>query len=331
MTSAATRPPYHRTRRRVGVILRSALALMLVVVGVQAHGTQVAKSVVAGVVPPPPTGKAYFGSYSPPASDWTKQSQQNEYLRLESQIGRTLDITHYFYQWKDVFPTWREPWHLSSGRIPMISWAGWYTNQIISGSQDAIIRARADGVKALGQPVFVRWLWEMDGTWTQNYVQSPSNFIAAWRRIHSIFRTRGATNAAFVWCPNAWGWMNGQATKYYPGDQYVDWVCADGYNWNPGKPNTVWRDFAWIFKPFYDWAVARGKPIMVGEYGVQERASGEKGGWIAKARNDIKALFPSLDAVVYYDELRLYDWRLDTSTSSMTAFAQMAQDPYFNP
>lgn len=323
--------PRHTTARRARAVLAAVLLFPSVLASQAWSAVPVSAAPAAGVVPAPPAGKAYFGSYSPPLDDWSQASQKNEILQLESKLGRTLDVTQYFYDWGDSFPTWRESWALSSGRIPMMSWAGYNTDTINTGSQDALIRARADGVKALGRPVFIRWLWEMDGTWTEKWVKSPSSFIAAWRRIYGIFRSRGATNAAFVWCPNAWGWMNGEAPQYYPGNAYVDWICSDGYNWNPGKPNTVWREFSWIFKPFYDWSVARGKPIMVGEYGCQERASGEKGKWITNARNALKTQFPAIKAVLYFDEDRVYDWRVDTSTSSMNAFKGMAQDPYFNP
>ncbi len=283
-------------------------------------------------VPAPRTGTAYFGTYTPPTgTSWTVQDQQNAYLSLEASLGRTLDITQYYYSWGDSFPTWRETWNLSSGRIPMISWGGYNTDAIANGSQDSVIRARADAVKALAQPVFVRWLWEMDGTWTAQWVKSPSSFIAAWRHIYTVFKNRGATNATFVWCPTAWGFQSGAAQKYYPGDAYVDWMCADGYNWAPGRPGAKWRTLSQIIQSFYTWALPHGKPLMLGEYGCQERSAGEKATWIDQARSALKTSFPGIRAVVYFDSATMYDWRVHTSTSAFAAFQSMARDPYFNP
>ena len=51
-------------------------------------------------------------------------------------------------------------------------------------------------------------------------------------------------------------------------------MCADGYNWAPARGE--WTSFEQVFASFYGWAVTTGKPIMIGEFGAQERAAGEK-------------------------------------------------------
>lgn len=285
----------------------------------------------SGPVPLPPPGKVYFGAYSPPSGTWTETEQKNEYTQLETKLGRVLDVAQYYYDWSASFPTWRETWHVQSGRIPMMSWGHYNTDAVRGGSQDSVIRARADAVKAFGYPVFIRPMWEMDGDWTATWVKSPASFIAAWRRIHGIFRDRGATNATFVWCPTAWGFASGEAQTYYPGNAYVDWVCSDPYNWAPGRPGATWRSLAQAMEPFYKWGITTGKPLMLGEYGCQERASGEKASWLNQARSDLKSRFPAVRAVVYFDSFTKYDWRVDTSSSAFTAFRSMGVDPYFNP
>lgn len=280
-------------------------------------------------VPLPASGKAYFGTYTPPTGTWTAVNQRNAYLDLERDIGRTLDIAQLFYRWNGSFPGWWEPWQLDGGRIPLIAWAGYDTDAINSGSQDALIRARADAVKALGRPVFIRWGSEMDGTSNASWSKSPSKFIAAWQHIVSIFRARGATNVSWAWCPTAYGFVSGAAQPYYPGDSNVDWICSDGYNWAPGRSGDPWRSFAQIFQSFYTWGSARGKPMLVAEYGVQERAAGEKAAWFTAAGVALRTQFPNIRAVVYFDTRRDYDWRVRTSSSSLAAFGAMGRDPYF--
>ena len=44
------------------------------------------------------------------------------------------------------------------------------------------------------------------------------------------FKTRGADNVGFWWCPNE-GVRRDTIIKSYPGDAYVDWVGSDWYNW----------------------------------------------------------------------------------------------------
>ena len=45
----------------------------------------------------------------------------------------------------------------------MISWGCEDVERILAGSYDAMIDDRADGLEALGKPLFLRWCWEMDG------------------------------------------------------------------------------------------------------------------------------------------------------------------------
>jgi hypothetical protein len=310
---------------------RSALIFVLVLAVVAPVGSRWLTSANASLAPVslPAPGTAYFGTYTPPAGAWTAANQRNAYLSLEADIGRRLDIAQLFYKWNGSFPGWWETWNLDSGRIPLIAWAGHDTNAINSGSQDAWIRARADALKALGRPVFLRWGSEMDGTVNASWSRSPSAFVAAWQRIVSIFRSQGATNVSWAWCPTANGFRIGTAQQYYPGDTYVDWICSDGYNWAPGRPGDPWRSFAEVFQNFYDWGTARGKPLLVAEYGVQERAPGEKAAWFAAARDTLATRFTNIRAVVYFDTLRDYDWRVRTSASSLSAFGAMGRDPHF--
>lgn len=278
----------------------------------------------------PPSG-TLFGAYVKPDSGWSRDDVMASIQRLEGDMGRTLAIDHHWYAWGLPFPSWKEEWDLSLGRIPMISWGAVSTKRVNSGAFDHYIRARAEAVRALARPVFIRWFFEMDREPLAHLSVSPSSFTRAWRRIRWIFASAGAWNAVWVWCPTAWSFKEGDAQSYYPGDAYVDWVCSDGYNWAPGRKGDPWRSFPEIYDAFYEFALARDKPMMAGEYGCQERGPGEKAAWITQTRNDIQELFPEFDATVYFDSDRDYDWRLETSPSAYQAFIDMGNDPYFRP
>jgi hypothetical protein len=254
---------------------------------------------------------------------------------LEEHLGRKLDINHNFYPWDKEFPTDVERWDLENGRIPMISWNGKdvLASDIAGGKYDPMIQDRAVRVKELGidKPVMIRWFWEMDGRKKAEFAQSPAAYIAAWRHIHDTFDVMGATNVAWVWCPNASAFTDGEAQAFYPGDDYVDWVCADGYNWAPGRPGDPWESFAEIFGGFYDWASKQTKPIMIGEFGVQEGPTpGQKAAWVAETGNVIKTQFPLIKAVVYFNANQDYDWRMNTSPDAYQAFKDLANDPFFD-
>ena len=281
----------------------------------------------------PATG-TLFGTYVQPRTGWIREDVVAAVNKLESDLGRRLDIDQHYNPWHVAFPSWKEEWDLANGRIPLITWGSTRTSRINSGSQDALIRARADGVKALREPVFLRFFAEMDGDFLAHVTGSPAAYIAAWRRAWWIFASRGATNAVWVWCPTAWGFATGEARKYYPGDAYVDWLCADGYNWAPGRRGAPWRSFAQVFEAFYEYGEAVGKPMMVGEYGCLERRAGEKAQWIANAGDALKNQLPGIAAVVYFDSKSEHvglDFRVDTSPSSYEAYKAMAADPHFKP
>ena len=284
-------------------------------------------------VPPPaaPTGTVLVGASTSPDVR-NLEAEKAAVTELERLIGRTLDIDHNFYTWDEEFPTESERWNLAAGRIPMISWNGRgpTTDQIAAGRFDAMIKQRARATKALGRPVLIRWFWEMDGNKKAEYAGTPAEYIAAWQHIVRTFRAEGTDNVSWVWCPNASAFNDGEAQEFYPGDEFVDWTCADGYNWAPGRRGDDYRSFKDIFGGFYGWAALHDKPIMVGEFGVQERNPGEKARWITEARESIKTDFPLMRAIVYFSSNKDYDWRLTTSDSAIAAFRELAHDPYFN-
>lgn len=275
-----------------------------------------------------PASGAHFGAHVQ-AADRTEPVVSAAVGQVESAVQRTLGIDHWYEPWPNVFPTWREAWDLSAGRIPLISWGKTYTDQIARGDHDAYIRARAQGVKQLGQPVMIRWFWEMDGSRNTEFAISPTHYISAWRRIVDIFRAEGATNAAWVWCPNASGFNNGEAQNWYPGDGYVDWLCADGYNFYPERTDN--RSFDETFASFYGWARQRPKPIVIGEYGALQAGPGERAAWIDAARTVVKTEMTRILGLAWFHSIHEHDWTLLSEPSAVDAFRRMGQDPYFNP
>jgi len=195
----------------------------------------------------------------------------------------------------------------------------------LSGKYDSMIRQRADAVKALGGNVFIRFYWEMDGKLKAPWVHSPADFIDAWRHVHDIFVQEGATNVAWVWCPDAWAFTAHTAMQYYPGDAYVDWIGADGYNWG-GKD---WGSFRSHFTGFYN-AVAGRKPLMVAETGTVANG-GNKVNWIQHMGHALQYYFPDIRAVCWFNSVNQgHDWRVTDSPKWFKAWKSVARTPYFN-
>jgi hypothetical protein len=147
---------------------------------------------------------------------------------------------------------------------------------IAAGTYDTQIRTWATGMKNWNKPIFLRLWWEMNGGWYSWGSNFPATtYVAAWRHVHDVVVAQGATNVTWVWCPN----INfiAAANARYPGDGYVDWTCLDGYNKGSSTDS-----FANLFGPSYQnlLTIAPTKPIIIGEIGSLEYASGVKASWM---------------------------------------------------
>ena len=310
------------------------------------------------------------------------EAQDQDIWKLEQELGRKLDIdNHYtkdFDGWlqlqqagKPVELDLQEQLDLQQDRIPLVGWACGDSTDIVAGNLDAAIHAAGTAFKAYPRDFFMRYCWEKDGSRASKRVPvgHPEEFIAAWRYIWNMLKADGVTNVVWVWTGNANGYKvndpytGGQppAPQYYPGDAYVDWISADGYNWHgaPTHPGDRYRDFLEIYDQFMLWArsddpatgkVGSSKPIMIAEYGSQENNDGgvAKASWLRKAHAtamprtaatpaDCKycGAYSDIQAMVYYDVAgKSADteggWTVHTSQAAFDAYKEAAANPWFN-
>jgi hypothetical protein len=274
------------------------------------------------------------GFFAPaPGSAWLKADQIAAIENSEQSFGRKYDLVQSYYPFATAFPTWRETYNISMGRTPVIGWNGIKdVDSVASGAYDAMIHTRARDVKALGAPVVIRFAWEMDGAANPVKPNNAPGYVAQWRRIHSIFAQEGATNVIWMWCPNAWGIDNGSAQPFYPGDDVVDWIGADGYDFAPVKPKAKHATFEAIFAKSYDYAKAHNKPFTIGEFGALEDTaiSGYKAQWLDAARTALTGRLAGTKAILawshqdgtYDDPSTMYNFRFDSSPAVTAAWAR---------
>ena len=306
--------------------LAAVAGIVAVVTGSHGPGTTFTGGAVnPSTAPVPPTHGAYFGARVRPAVD-TQPAEIAAVHSLQGQIGRRLDIVHVYAEWQEPFPTSSDLAFVRQGSLLLLSWSGADTRAIASGTYDNWIRQRALAIKAVGKRIFLEWRWEMDRPGLSAQVHSPADYIAAWDHIRSIFAQEHVDNVAWVWCPTARGFATGTAAAYYPGDNEVNWVCADAYP-GPGP----YRSFATIVQPFLDWASHHRKPIMIGEYGVpytygpQQRAQ-----WLWDAARTVQD-HTQIKALVYFDANAQHAYALTAGSPALQAFRNIAHVPYFNP
>lgn len=284
---------------------------------------------------PAPAGDILFGARAKPRADdpvITGNKGKDAVLHLESEIGRTLAIDHYYSHFSSNWPNSRMAWDRAGGRLPLMNWAPedpTYTwAQIAAGQADAIIDARASAAATYGRRILLAFHHEPEND-TTTY-GTPADYVAAWKHVVDRFRAAGATNVKFVLVLEAWTFQLDRADHWYPGRSYVDYVGADGYNWYGARAGAAWRELGDIFTPFYDWTVAKGVPGMITETGCLEDPNNpdRKAQWFDNADLWLRS-HPNIAAFLYFHSDRMWRWWVDTSAASLAAYQAMAHDPIF--
>ncbi len=275
------------------------------------------------------TAKRWFGAWVPGVPN-----SMSPLTTLESQIGAKLGVVHYFTNVLYGFDATLARNVSNHGSTPLITLEFWnpangvkqstYSlKRIAGGSMDTYLRRYALSAKAYGKTVLLRPFHEMNGNWypwgaTVNG-DTPAEFIAAWRHVRTIFKSEGATNVKFVWCPNGTSVPNTSAnaiTKYWPGSSYVDYVALDGYNWG----GSSWTSFSGVFSSSYKTMThLTTKPLFIAETGSSE-TGGSKSAWVANMFKVIPTSFPRIIGVTWFDENKEHDWRITSSSSTLAAF-----------
>jgi hypothetical protein len=246
-----------------------------------------------------------------------------------------------------TFPTQQMNAVNAYGSLVMLNWASMSSPlsanepaftlaKVANGTYDSYIHSFALAAKQWGHPFLLRFDWEMNGKWFPWAVGANTNnvsdFVAAWRHVHDIFTSVGATNATWVWCPNVDNYHQfANLSALYPGNKYVDWTGLDGYNFGNLHGPGGWSSFSQVFSSTYKTIqqIAPTKPMMIGETASSE-SGGDKGAWITDMFNQIQTNFPNLHAFVYYDAYDgSSDWPMETSTSALNAFKTAIASPFY--
>jgi Glycosyl hydrolase family 26 len=316
------------------------------------------------VEPPPASAATYWGAWIGPQFTGTPAPEDmNAVTAFEGLAKKPLSILETFAGWATCsgsdptceptqpFPRPQFEAMRNYGAIPLYSWASegggepndesrFQLADIIHGDFDSYIRNWAEEAKAWGHPFFLRFDWEMNGTWFP-WSESvdgnhPGEFVTAWRHVHDIFTEVGATNVSWVWCPyvNPNGNLQSPATLY-PGDEYVDWTCLDGYNkGTTASPTAKYRSFDYLFGPNYreiTETVAPSKPMLLAEVASSENG-GSKSEWIDDMFGELPSAYPDVRGLMWFD----YEeggnlWPIETSTAATEAFAAGVSDPRYLP
>ena len=264
---------------------------------------------------------------------------------LESALGRKIPHIVTFQDWSAPFPDLDAREARARGKTLQITWEPWHfadpsaiqLSDIIAGKHDKYIDGWASGARGFGGELWLRWGHEMNGNW---YPWSIGNnggdaqiWVKAYRHIHDRFRKMGASNVRWVWCFNAQSVPDvswNQAARAYPGDDYVDAVAVDGYNFGTTTAHSRWQSFDEVFaRPV---ALANrnwpAKPLWIGETGCST-AGGDKVAWLRQMDAALRGPLNRVESVTWFEAAKEADWRVMSSLGSAQTARQIWSADYY--
>ena len=278
--------------------------------------------------------------------------------KFEEMVGKSMSLINFSSPFADCstspcsfyrFPAQQMENIRRHGSIPFFSWASDSTptsvnepnfqlSDVIEGRYDPYIKEFAEAAREWGHPFFLRFNWEMNGNWFPWSEGVNGNkageYVAAWRHVHDIFSSVGASNVSWVWCPNVDPEAHLQnLSELYPGNEYVNWTGLDGYNWgtNPVSPKG-WISFDKLYGAAYQAIteeVAPAKPMVIAEMGSTEDG-GSKAAWISEALREVPANYPKIRGLIWFEKSEGgMDWPIESSTTATNAFAAGIGSPTY--
>jgi cellulose synthase (UDP-forming) len=257
---------------------------------------------------------------------------------LERDIRKHVSVVMWYADWQHSAPSLTQLRMIERrGSIPEVTWEPWDSTKglrksqpryalrnIIEGKFDAYIRTWARALSAYGKPVRLRFAQEMNGNWypwgAGTNGNTPAEFVKAWRRVHDIFATAGATNVQWVWSP-----VSGAPKQYFPGARYVNRLGVTCLNGGTAAFKEGWRSFAAVCGESIQQlhALAPQLPIDLSEVASAE-AGGSKAAWI-RGMFAYLAHHPEVKSLIWFNLDKQADWPLDSSRAATLAFKDGVQ------
>ncbi|MEQ8175473.1 MAG: glycosyl hydrolase [Syntrophomonadaceae bacterium] len=269
------------------------------------------------------------------------------FVKYEESLDHKFEFFMTYMDFWQEFPQEVVDRAYSEGRVMMLTWQPKMNPEldkssvlipgIVNGDYDAYIRDCARRMKAIGEPVFLRFGNEMNGAYTLwcnwFYSKDADLYKEAYWHIYRIVKQEKADNVIFVWNPHDRSYPDfkwNSPELYYPGAKFVDWVGLTGYNGGTSYPNDTWRSFNSIYRPLYNEYLLKypGKPFMITEFACNE-TGGDKKAWINECMSSLKK-YPNIRIAVWFD-LTVDKWlySIDSTPGSKEAFKQGLKDPYY--
>lgn len=281
-------------------------------------------------------------------------TELEELQHLESLVGGQFTMARVFKQWDDPFPNAYEQWLMSTNHRLMISLKSEFENGVkvpwadvaaaVPGSPvyDNLVRF-ATAMRDSGAPIWFIYHHEPEVKGHEVFGEAPQ-FIAAWRNVVTIFRAQGASNVKFLFTMTDHAYRVNvtdarSVENWYPGDEWVDGIGADTYNWyNCRNANGDWTSLDLLLGGHRKFGLKHpDKSLWIPELGsVEDPAKAtRKAEWIANARAMFKQPeWSQYGGAIYFNSehdnrFPTCDWWIDSSDETLLAISEWVHDPYY--
>ena len=291
----------------------------------------------------------YWGAHvavESPGGDYSAAVQ-----RLESATGTSMSAARTYRRWEDPFPTATEVSLKSGQRLDVMSikpiradgsriaWAE--IGRATAGTQlYGEMTTWARRIKKFGRPIYVTLHHEPETT-DDKASGDSADYIKAWKRFAEIIRESGGPNVRLMWImtDRSFTLTNDDwqfAGNWYPGDDVVDAIGVDAFNWYTCRGrNEGWKSARELIEPARLFAASHPTTeFWVTELGSIEDPSdpGRRAAWLAElATLPRSAGWDQLHGVLYFNDVHgpqfpACDWRLSNGPAA-AAFGRLDAIP----
>ncbi|WP_370247061.1 glycoside hydrolase family 26 protein [Nocardioides sp.] len=301
----------------------------------------------AAAAPPPLARRVRFGAYVDGATD-----DPARLAAFERMVGRPVAVVSQYRGFGDLFPV---PSDLALADAPgggprtlLFSWDMGPTRfrDWAGGRFDDYLDRVAETLRSTSAPVYVRPWPEMNGDWQtfqptlhgdRAHGGTYAEFRAAWRHVVDRIRGAGVTNVRWVFNPTVDTYAGTTPVRrIWPGRRYVDVLGLDGFNWGQDDGWGRWRSFRATFAEQYRRLTRLDPhdPVWICEVASKEPRSDDgaprdprhsKAAWVRSMLAERG--FARVEALVWFQERKERDWRINSSRGSLLALRRALAGP----
>lgn len=200
---------------------------------------------------------------------------------FEEQAGADVGIVRVFARWDTVFPAANHEALLAGGRRihlsvrprtdggRVIAWADIASAEPGSSTYETLNDWLVT-VASYGSQIYFTLNHEPE-TGDSAANGTPAEFVAAWRKMATMLRAAGGDGVRTVLVLGRGVYADGSIEEWYPGDDVVDVIGVDAYNWYQCQgSDRAWSSTRILLLPALDYASAHGKPLAIPEIASTE-------------------------------------------------------------